>query len=56
MRVCMQLLALGTLLGHSNRELFDNSHPPYSPDLAPGDCYMFTYLKKWLGSKRFNSN
>jgi hypothetical protein len=37
----------GTLLEHSNWELFD--HPPYSPDL-------FTYLKNWLGSQDFNNN
>jgi histone-lysine N-methyltransferase SETMAR len=35
-------------------ELFD--HPPYSPDLPPSDCHLFTYLKNWLGSQRFNSN
>jgi hypothetical protein len=34
--------------------LFD--HPPYSPDLAPSDYDLFTYLKKWLLSQRFNSN
>jgi hypothetical protein len=26
---------------HFNWELFD--HPPYSPDLAPSDCHLFTY-------------
>jgi histone-lysine N-methyltransferase SETMAR len=31
-------------------------HPPYSPDLAPNDYYLFTYLKNWLGSQRFNNN
>jgi hypothetical protein len=30
-------------------------HPPYSPDLAPSDYHLFTYLN-WLGSQRFNSN
>jgi hypothetical protein len=35
------------LLEHFNWELFD--HPPYSPDYAPSDCYLFTYLKNWLG-------
>jgi transposase len=39
------------LLGHFDWELFD--HPPYSPDLAPSDYHLFTYLKKWLGSQRF---
>jgi hypothetical protein len=39
------------LLDHFNWELFD--HPPYSPDLAPGDNHLF---KNWLGSQRFNNN
>jgi hypothetical protein len=34
--------------------LFD--HPPYSPDLAPSDYHLFTYLKNWLRSQRFNNN
>jgi hypothetical protein len=35
-------------------ELFD--HPPYGPDLTPSDYRLFTYLKNWLGSQRFNNN
>lgn len=31
-------------------------HPPYSPDLAPSDYFLFPNLKKWLGGKRFGSN
>ena len=31
-------------------------HPPYSPDLAPSDDFLFPILKKWLGRKRFYSN
>jgi hypothetical protein len=31
------------LMEHFNWELFD--HPPYSPDLTPSDCHLFTYLK-----------
>jgi transposase len=42
------------LLEHFNWELFD--HPPYSPDLAPSDHHLFTYLKNWQRSQRFNSN
>jgi polysaccharide deacetylase 2 family uncharacterized protein YibQ len=34
--------------------LFD--HPSYSPGLAPSDYHLFTYLKNWLGSQRFNNN
>jgi transposase len=39
------------LLEHFNWELFD--HPLYSPDLAPSDYHLFTYVKK---SQRFNNN
>jgi histone-lysine N-methyltransferase SETMAR len=42
------------LLQHFNWVLFD--HPPYSPDLSPSDNRLFTYLKNWLGSQRFNDN
>lgn len=31
-------------------------HPPYSPDLAPSDYYLFPDLKRWLQGKRFYSN
>lgn len=31
-------------------------HPPYSPDLAPSDYYLFPNLKRWLCGKRFLSN
>ena len=31
-------------------------HPPYSPDLAPSNYFLFPNLKKWLGGKRFYSN
>lgn len=31
-------------------------HPPYSPDLAPSDYYLFPNMKKWLAGKRFASN
>jgi len=32
------------------------SHPPYSPDLASSDFFLFPNMKKWLGGKRFSSN
>jgi Transposase. len=35
-------------------ELVD--HPPFSPDLAPSDFFLFPNLKKWLAGKRFTSN
>lgn len=31
-------------------------HPPYSPDLAPSDFYLFRLLKKHLRGRRFNSD
>lgn len=31
-------------------------HPPYSPDLAPSDFYLFPRLKKHLKGRRFQSN
>ena len=31
-------------------------HPPYSPDLAPSDYFLFPNMKTCLGGKRFSSN
>lgn len=31
-------------------------HPPYSPDLAPSDYWLFADLKKMLQGKRYASN
>lgn len=31
-------------------------HPPYSPDLAPSDYWLFADLKKMLQGKKFGSN
>ncbi len=31
-------------------------HPPYSPDLAPSDFYLFRYLKPHLKGKRFEDD
>ena len=31
-------------------------HPPYSPDLAPSDYYLFAKLKTMLQGKRSGSN
>jgi hypothetical protein len=42
------------LLKHFKWKL--SHHPPYSPDLAPNDCHLFTYLNNWLPSHRFNNN
>jgi histone-lysine N-methyltransferase SETMAR len=32
------------------------NHPPYSPDLAPSDYFLFRVMKKFLRGKRFSSN
>jgi transposase len=42
------------LLKHFNWELFD--HLPCSPDIAPSNYHLFTYLKNWMGSQFFNNN
>ena len=31
-------------------------HPPYSPDMAPSDYYMFSHLQLHLGGIIFHSN
>jgi histone-lysine N-methyltransferase SETMAR len=31
-------------------------HPPYPPDLAPSDFYLFPKLKPFLAGQRFSSN
>ncbi|GFX84223.1 histone-lysine N-methyltransferase SETMAR [Trichonephila clavipes] len=30
-------------------------HPPYSPDIAPYDYYLFRYLQNYLTGKKFKS-
>ena len=30
-------------------------HPPYSPDLAPSDYWLFTHLKHHLKGRRFET-
>lgn len=32
------------------------NHPPYSPDLAPCDYYLFPKLKKELRGKKFSND
>ena len=31
-------------------------HPPYSPDLAPSDYYLFRFLQNSLSGKTFNDD
>ena len=45
------VLAMGRLTD-LHYELLE--HPPYSPDLAPSDCYLFPKL--FLAGQRFSSN
>jgi hypothetical protein len=30
-------------------------HPPYSPDMAPSDFYLFRSLEHWLRGKKFRT-
>ena len=32
------------------------NHPPYIPDLAPSDYFLFRVMKKFLQGKRFSSD
>ena len=32
------------------------NHPPYSPDLAPSDYFLFQVMKKFFQGKRFSSD
>jgi hypothetical protein len=52
--VCPHIAACTwALLEHFIWEVF--AHPSHSPDLAPRDYHLFTYLKNWLRSQRFNN-
>jgi histone-lysine N-methyltransferase SETMAR len=31
-------------------------HPPYSPDLAPGDFHLLLHLKRHLAGKKFDDD
>ena len=46
-------LAMGKLRDLHNELL---KHPPYSPDLAPSDFYLFPKLKLFLAGQRFSPN
>ena len=51
---CHKSLATMAKLNELSFELLP--HPPYSPDLAPSDSYLFADLKKMLQGKRFYYN
>ena len=42
-----------TLALLSNLDFEIHPHPPYSPDLAPSDYFLFPALKSFLKGKRF---
>ena len=48
--VHMSHVAQGALRDHGFQQL---PHPPYSPDMAPSDFYLFRHLKKSLRGRRF---
>ena len=54
MHVFTQVFLTMVKLNELKYELFE--HPPYSPDLAPSDYYLFRNLKQFLRGKRFSSN
>ena len=49
-----KLLTTTAKLDELNFELIP--HPPFSPDMAPSDYWLFADLKKCLQEKRFSSN
>ena len=64
-------LAAGVLLLHDNAPMYKSrvaqaaileckfkqlNHPPYSPDLAPSDYYLFQNLKSLLRGTRFRDD
>ena len=51
---CHKAMKTRIKLNELSFELFP--HPPYCPDLAPSDYWLFADLKKVLQGKRFGSN
>ena len=51
---CHKLIATMAKLHELHFELLP--HPPYSPDLAPSNYWLFADLKRMLQGKRFGSN
>ena len=64
-------LSAGVLLLHDNAPVYMSAksqaaiqqcgfqqlnNPPYSPDLAPSDYFLFQVMKKFLRGKRFSSD
>ena len=51
---CVKSIAMMAKLCELHFELLLD--PPYSPDLTPGDYWLFADLKRMLQRKRFDSN
>ena len=51
---CHKTIKTMAKLHELNSELLP--HPPYSPDLAPSDYWLFADLKKMLAGKKFRTN
>ena len=51
---CHKSITMMTKLHELHFELLP--HPPYSPDLAPKNYWLFADLKRMLQEKRFGSN
>ena len=51
---CHKSIGMMAILHELHFELL--LHPPYSPDLALGDYWLFANLKRILQGKRFGSN
>jgi histone-lysine N-methyltransferase SETMAR len=50
---CHQALLVREFL--ANHNMLSLLHPPYSPDLAPADFFLFPKMKKQLKGRRFHS-
>ena len=35
-------------------DFVESNHPPYSPDIASSDCYLFSNLEKLVRGKNFS--
>jgi histone-lysine N-methyltransferase SETMAR len=45
---------INALIKLFNWEIFD--HHPYTPNLAPSDCDLFTKIKVWLATQHYHSD
>ena len=52
--LCVKFIAMIAKLDELHFELLP--HPPFSPDLAPSDFWVFANIKRMPKGKRFGSN